>query len=123
VERYLGLLAVLIFCAAPAQPPIEPQTVEIQSGALRLKAYLWVPPFNHGRSDTPKYHWRAGNLTLVAAAQVMGPVFARHGYVFLFPFRRGEGLSANQGDFIGERLAREENTSGVAATTHLQLMF
>ena len=131
VERYLGLLAVLIFCAAPARPPTEPQTVEIQSGALRLKAYLWVPPgagrfpavlFNHGRSDTPKYHWRAGNLTLVAAAQVMGPVFARHGYVFLFPFRRGEGLSAGQGDFIGDRLALEENTSGAAAKTHLQLM-
>jgi hypothetical protein len=30
-------------------------------------------------------------LTLVDAAQAIGPVFARHGYVFLFPFRRGEG--------------------------------
>jgi hypothetical protein len=41
-------------------------------------------------SDTPQQHWQRGG-TLAAAAEVLGPVFARHGYVFLFPFRRGEG--------------------------------
>ena len=30
-------------------------------------------------------------------AEVLGPVFARHGYVFLYLFRRGVGLSADQG--------------------------
>jgi dienelactone hydrolase len=129
--RHLGVVAALISFAASAQSSIAPKTVEIHSGALRLKAYLWVPdgagPFpavlyNHGRSDSARYHWRAGNLTLVGAARDIGPVFAQHGYVFLFPFRRGEGPSANQGDFIGDLLAREESTKGIAAKKHLQFV-
>ena len=128
---YFGLVAALIAFAASAQSSITAKTVEVQSGALRLKAYLRVPsgsgPFpavlyNHGRSDSAEYHWRAGNLTLSAAAQAIGPVFAKHGYVFLFPFRRGEGPSAGQGDFIGDLLEREENANGVAAKKHLQVI-
>jgi hypothetical protein len=104
--RFFGVVAVLVSCAALGQPSIVPQTVDIPSGALHLKAYLWVPPgpgrfpavlFNHGRSDSAQYHWREGNLTLAGAARAIGPVFARHGYVLLFPFRRGEGPSADQG--------------------------
>jgi carboxymethylenebutenolidase len=115
--RLIGVVALLISFAVPGQPSIRPQTVEIPSGALRLKAYLWVPPgpgqfsavlFNHGRSDSAQRHWRAGNLTLAAAALAIGPVFSRHGYVLLFPFRRGEGLSADQGNFIGDLLEREK---------------
>jgi carboxymethylenebutenolidase len=129
--RYSGLLAALICVTAPAQSPLAPETVAIQNGALRLEAYLWVPPgpgklpavlYNHGRSDSPHYHWRDGNLTLVAAAQAIGPVFAQHGYVFLFPFRRGEGPSADQGDFIGKLLDREESAKGIAAKKHMQVI-
>ena len=74
---YFGLVAALIAFAASAQSSIAPKSVEIKSGTLRLKGYLWVPsgsgPFpavlyDHGRSDSAQYHWRAGNLTLSAAA-------------------------------------------------------
>ena len=125
------MAAVLISFAASAQSSTAPQIVEIHSGALRLKGYLWVPAdrgqfpavlYNHGRSDSAHYHWLAGNLTLVEAAQAIGPVFAQHGYVFLFPFRRGEGPSADQGNFIGDLLESEENTRGSAAKRHLQLI-
>jgi dienelactone hydrolase len=61
-------------------------------------------------------------LTLVGAARDIGPVFVQHGYVFLFPFRRGEGPSVNQGDFIGDLLEREESTKGIAARKHLQFI-
>jgi len=131
LARSITLVAASILVAAPAPSSTTPQIVEIDSGALRLKAYLWVPAgsgtfpavlFNHGRSDSAQYHWRAANLTLAAAAQAIGPVFAQHGYVFLFPFRRGEGLSAGQGQFIGDLLEREENTKGTAARKHLQLI-
>lgn len=124
------LFAVLLVGVSGAQPPqpITAQTVEISSGALRLKALLWTPPgagpfpavlFNHGRSDTPQQHWKRGTLTEVA--EVLGPVFVKHGYVFLFPFRRGEGPSAGQGQFVGDLLQQEESAHGFDARMHLQV--
>jgi carboxymethylenebutenolidase len=110
-------------------PTIALQTVEIPSGTLRLKAYLWKPPgsgpfpavlFNHGRSGHPQQHTR--ELTITEAAKILGTVFVKHGFVFLFPFRRGEGLSADQGPFIGDLLQREEATKGKQARDHLQVL-
>jgi carboxymethylenebutenolidase len=108
---------------------VAPQTVEITSGNLRLKAFLWKPTgpgpfpavvFNHGRSNGPQQHTR--NLTITEAAQILGPVFVKHGYVFLYVFRRGEGLSADQGAFIGDILQREEAARGEEARKHLQFV-
>lgn len=124
------LLALLVSWAAKAQTsPPAPQTVEIPSGGLRLKAYLWRPKgpgpfpavvFNHGRSNTTQQHTR--KLTITEAAQVIGPVYVKHGYVFLFPFRRGEGLSADEAPFIGDILQREEEAKGIEARKHLQFV-
>ena len=108
----------------------QPHTVEILSGRLQLKGFLWKPAgrgpfpavvFNHSRSDTARQHHVQLGLTLEHVAQVLGPVFVRHGFVFLCPFRRGEGPSADQGQFIGDLLQREEAAKGVEARRHLQL--
>jgi len=116
-----------IFAQGAPQP--APQTVEILSGSLRLKGLLWRPQglgpfpavvFNHGRSDTPQLHSRPLDLRIEDAAEVLGPVFVRHGFVFLYPFRRGEGLSADQGQFIGDLLDREEKARGPEARNHLR---
>ena len=110
-------------------PPPAPQTVEITSGTLHLKAFLWKPAgpgpfpavvFNHGRSNGPQQH--TNKLTITEAAQAIGPVFVKHGYVFLYPFRRGEGLSADHGPFIGDLLQREEAAKGEEARKHLQFV-
>jgi dienelactone hydrolase len=125
------LLMLIISVAVTAQQSklVSPQTVEFPSNGLRLKAFLWKPigsgpfpavVFNHGRSNTPQQHTR--NLTIIDAAQILGPVFARHGYVFLYPFRRGEGLSADQGTFIGDVLQKEEAVKRREARNHLQLV-
>jgi len=53
---------------------------------------------------------------------VLGPVFVKHGYVLLYLFRRGEGLSADQGPFIGELLEREAAAKGEEARKHLQVV-
>ena len=129
---FLVVLAASIAPTTFAQTPesIAPQPVEITSGDLHLKAFLWKPAgpgpfpavvFNHGRSDSPRLHTAALKLTLEQAARTLGPVFVKHGYVFLFPFRRGEGPSANQGNFIGDLLQREEATRGADARKHLQV--
>lgn len=129
--HYSALLVLFVSGTVFAQisPPTVPTTVEIASGALRLKAYLWQPPgpgpfpavlFNHGRSDSPQQHTRT--LTITTAAQILGPVFAKHGYVFLYLFRRGEGLSAGQGQFIGDLRQREEAQGGAEARDRLNLV-
>lgn len=93
------VLAGLFAVAASGQSSqtIAPQTVEIASGNLHLKAYLWKPVglgpfpavlFNHGRSNGPQQHTH--KLTITEAAQILGPVFVKHGYVFLYLFRRGK---------------------------------
>jgi carboxymethylenebutenolidase len=130
---FLLALALLVSRTTLPQvaPPPEPQTVEIQSGGLRLKGFLWKPQgpgpfpavvFNHGRSDAPQQHTAQLALTLERAAEVLGPVFVRHGFVFLFPFRRGEGPSAGQGQFIGDLLQQEETAKGAEGRRHLQMV-
>ena len=116
--------------AQVAEPP-RPQSVEILSGDLRLKGFLWRPAgrgpfpavvFHHGRSDTAQQYSLPLGLTLEHLAQGLGPVVVRHGFVFLYPFRRGEGPSADQGQFIGDLLQREEAAKGVEARRHLQVV-
>jgi hypothetical protein len=68
-----------------------------------LRALLWRPqgkdpfhnPSNHGSGRSRQELQRLGAYEQQAYA--LGPVFARHGYVFFYPFRRGVGLSADQG--------------------------
>jgi dienelactone hydrolase len=123
------VLAGLFSLAASGQSSqtIAPQIVEIPSDTLCLKAFLWKPAgpgpfpavvFNHGRSYGPQQHTH--KLTITEAAEILGPVFVKHGYVFLYLFRRGEGLSADQGMFIGDILQREEAANGEEARKHLQ---
>ena len=85
----------------------------------------WIGPFpavlfNHGRGNGPQQHTH--KLTITEAAQILGPVFVKHGYVFLYLFRRREGLSAGQGAFIGDILQREEAAKGEEARKHLQFV-
>jgi len=122
-------LTCLIVCsgmssARPSSTDEQPRTVEIQNGALHLKGLIWVPAacrrcpailFNHGRSDTVDAMIRRRR------AQILGPIFAQHGYAFLFVYRRGEGLSAGQGMFISDLLDREQQRRGPIARDRLQL--
>ena len=75
-----------------------PDTVVIQNGTLRLRALLWRP---EGRGPFPAVLFNHGSgpaaNPLLPERVALGPVFARHGYVFLYLFRRGSGLSANEG--------------------------
>jgi carboxymethylenebutenolidase len=98
---------------------VAPQRVVVPSGTLRLTALLWTPTgsgpfpavlFNHG-----------GNRTESEKAQALGPVFAKHGYLFLYLFRRGYGLSADQGEFMRDILDREAQARGEEARKRLQL--
>ncbi len=106
-----------------------PQSVEIPSGTLRLKAFLWTPPgagpfpavlFNHGSGGPDAAH--TAGMPITEAAERLGPLFVKHGYAFLYLFRRGHGPSADQAPYMQDLLKREEAAHGPEARQHLQFL-
>jgi dienelactone hydrolase len=49
------------------------------------------------------------------AFDALGPVFVSHGWVLFGPFRRGQGLSAAAGPYIGDQMDAAEKKGGIAA--------
>ena len=129
--RTLALLAAVTSIAPIRGQPvsISAETVVVPSEKLRLKAFLWKPNgpgpfpavlFCHGSGDADADH--TAGLPITEAAEKLAPLFLKHGYAFLYLFRRGQGLSADQGPFMQDILQREEATKGNEARQHLQLM-
>jgi dienelactone hydrolase len=113
---------------AQAQASAGPETVLVRSGSVTLHALLWRPPgkgplpavlLNHGSGRTPADLQRLGPYE--RQADVLGPVFARHGYVFLYLFRRGVGLSADQGANAIDLMSAARAAHGQEARNKLQL--
>jgi carboxymethylenebutenolidase len=123
-EVFVLLLSILAFALTGSGQVVKPQVVTVKSGRLQLKAMLFVPSgrgpfpgvlFSHGRGDQPQTEGRIEGIT------ELGSLFVRHGYVFLAIFRRGEGLSADQGDFIGDLINKERESKGDESAKKLQL--
>ena len=49
------------------------------------------------------------------AFQALGPVFTSHGWIFFGPYRRGQGLSASAGPYIGDQIAAAKEKGGISA--------
>jgi dienelactone hydrolase len=129
--RTLVFLVTLapVALAIDSPAPISPETVVIPSGNLHLKAFLWKPTgpgpfaavlFCHGSGGADADH--TAGLPITEAAEKLAPVFLKHGYAFLYLFRRGQGPSADQGIFMQDILQREETTKGKEARQHLQFI-
>jgi len=129
--RTLAFLFALISVALAIDRHVSiiPETVVVPSGKLRLKAFLWKPSgpgpfpavlFCHGSGGADAEH--TAGLPITKAAEKLAPLFLKHGYAFLYVFRRGQGLSANQGPFMQEILRQEEAAKGKEARQHLQFM-
>src|SRR6266850_7055092 len=108
------LVLTLTVTTAWGQTSSGPETVVVHSGSATLHAMLWRPqgrgPFpaillNHGSGRTREDLERLGPYE--RQADILGPLFARHGYVFLFLFRRGVGLSADQATNAVDLMNRE----------------
>jgi carboxymethylenebutenolidase len=124
------LLTLCLASPVSARAEIQaPDTVVVPNGQLKLKGLLWKPAgrgpfpavlFNHGS-------WPTNNPSVRPAAEILqqaaalGPVFARHGFAFLFLFRRGAGLSASQGTSAADLLEREFAANGQEARNRAQL--
>jgi dienelactone hydrolase len=122
------LVLTLTLATALGQTPGEPETVVVHNGAANLHALLWRPqgrgPFpaillNHGSGRSREELQRLGPYE--RDAEILGPVFARHGYVFLYLFRRGVGPSADQGINAVDLMNSEFAAHGQEARNTLQL--
>jgi dienelactone hydrolase len=122
------ILALLLPLIATGQSSAKPETAVVQDGSITLHALLWRPqgrgPFpailcNHGSGRTHEELERLGPYE--AQAETLGPVFARHGYVFLFLFRQGVGPSADQGASAVDLMNSEFAAHGEDARNALQL--
>ena len=122
------VLAAALATTASGQSTGGPETVVVHNGPITLHALLWRPqgrgPFpaillNHGSGRTREELKQLGPYE--GQAETVGPVFARHGYVFLFPFRQGVGLSADQGMSAVNLMNSELAAHGQDARNALQL--
>ena len=129
--KYLLLLAVLIQTVAiqaESGAVAGPRAVVVRSGEVQLRGLLWRPRgrgpfpailFNHGSGRTREELERLGPYE--RKAETIGPVFARHGYAFLYLFRRGVGLSADQGVNSVDIMNAEFAAHGQDARNAIQL--
>jgi carboxymethylenebutenolidase len=115
--------------AVDERVPIAPETVVVPSGKLHLKAFLWKPAgqgpfpvvlFCHGSGGTNAD--QTAGLPIIEAAEKLAPTFLKHGYAFMYLFRRGQGPSADQGPFMQHILKREEIANGEKARQRLQFV-
>jgi len=89
--------------------------VSFPSGALTLQGVLYKPDGNGPFPAILYNHGSAAGMLSNQAFDALGPVFTRRGWVFFGPYRRGQGLSASAGPFIGDEIAAAEKKGGIAA--------
>jgi dienelactone hydrolase len=119
---------VLLWAAIGAQqsaPALaDGEEVVVKSGALRLKALMFRPKAD-GLVPAVVFHHGGGcgrNLaTALGAARALGNRFAARGYAFLWVFRRGAGLSSDQGECATTEIARTREEKGDEAAMDVQL--
>lgn len=91
------------------------ELVSFPSGNLTLHGVLYKPEGTGPFPAVVYNHGSAPGMLSSEAFEVLGPVFASRGWVFFGPYRRGQGLSASAGPFIGDQIAAAQKKGGVRA--------
>jgi len=98
------------FCFSP-----EGEVVSFPSGELTLKGVVYKPD---GKGPFPAVlynHGSAPGMLSKDAFAALGPVFVKRGWVFFGPYRRGQGLSASAGPYIGDEISSAVKKGGDSA--------
>jgi carboxymethylenebutenolidase len=101
------LLSPLVLSAA--------DIVAFPSGDITLHGVLYKPEGPEPFPAVVYNHGSAAGMVSKSAFDALGPVFASHGWVFLGPYRRGQGLSASAGPYIGDQIDAAEKKGGISA--------
>jgi dienelactone hydrolase len=117
------LIVFRLATGAAKQSTASAEVLNVRSGGLILRAQVWHPSgsgrfpavlFNHGSYTTDDALPRTDPEKLAS-------VFVRHGYVFLWLYRQGVGLSKAQGVPDGEQMVRTLTNEGLDSRNRLQL--
>jgi len=112
-KLFLLLLLFLPIRAFSVSPKGE--VVSFPSGELTLKGVVYRP---EGKGPFPAVlynHGSAPGMFPKDAFEALGPVFAKRGWVLFGPYRRGQGLSASAGTYIGDEIASATKSGGISA--------
>jgi carboxymethylenebutenolidase len=113
--RGFAVLAIALGAALAGPPPPPPQIVTFPSGTITLSGALFAPAGSGPFPAVVYNHGSAAGMLSKQAFDALGPVFVRHGWVFFGPYRRGQGLSAQAGPYIGDEIDKAKRTGGVTA--------
>lgn len=106
----LVFLLALLGLASPAAG-----VVTFPSGKLTLHGVLYKPD---GKGPFPAVLYNHGSAPGMYSQQAfdrLGPLFVQRGWVFFAPWRRGQGLSAEAGPYIGDEIASSWKKGGITA--------
>ncbi len=95
--------------------PVRSRVVIFPSGTLELHGVLYLPDGPGPFPAVVYNHGSAAGMLSKMAFDSLGPVFAQHGWVFFGPYRRGQGLSASAGKYIGDQISAATKVGGLAA--------
>lgn len=122
-------VALLIACflvvqVASTSAVTKSEVISFLSGNLKLYGLLYKPD-GHGPFPAVVYnHGSAPGMLSQEAFEALGPAFAKQGWVFFGPYRRGQGLSAAAGPYIEDEIkaAAKQGGIGSATTTAIRLL-
>ncbi len=100
---------------AKSIPESQAQIVYFKNGSLQLGGKLFKPK---GKGPFPAVlynHGSAPGMLNSEASKIIGPLFAARGWIFFMPYRRGQGLSAEAGSYIGDQIKTAGKNGGAKA--------
>jgi dipeptidyl aminopeptidase/acylaminoacyl peptidase len=113
--RFAAFAIAFLLASGSASAAYAGRVISFRSGDRVLHGVIYMPPgpgpfpailFNHGS---------APGMLSKEAFDALGPVFAERGWVFFGPYRRGQGLSASAGPYIGDQIAKAKESGGISA--------
>lgn len=100
-----------------AAKTIQFEQVTFQNGNLSLHGVLYKPKGSGPFPAVLYNHGSAPGMLNSQASNLLGPLFARHGWVFFMPYRRGQGLSESAGPYILDEIKKSRKVGGAQAAT------
>lgn len=100
------------------------EIVSFPSGDLTLRGAVYRP---QGKGPFPAIVYNHGSAPGMLSSEVfsaLDPIFAKHGWVFFGPCRRGQGLSGAAGPYIGDEIEAAKKKGGIheGAVTMVRLL-